>query len=91
MAELFANSGDPDQTPRSATSDLSLHCLSINLFRISRLQLVKNCWMSDSTPCSATSDESLHCLPFYHNILARLQSPMTKYFFLINLFDIPLI
>ena len=27
MAKLFANSGDPDQTPRSAVSDLGLHCL----------------------------------------------------------------
>ena len=27
MTELFANSGDPDQTPRSAASDLALHCL----------------------------------------------------------------
>ena len=28
-AKLFANSGDPDQTPRSAASDLGLHCLLI--------------------------------------------------------------
>ena len=27
MVELFANSGDPDQTPHSAASDLGLHCL----------------------------------------------------------------
>ena len=27
MAKLFANSGDPDQTPHSAASDLGLHCL----------------------------------------------------------------
>ena len=27
MVELFANSGDPNQTPRSAASDLDLHCL----------------------------------------------------------------
>ena len=27
MVELFANSGDPDQTPRYAASDLGLHCL----------------------------------------------------------------
>ena len=29
MVELFTNSGDPDQTPRSAASDLSLHCLPV--------------------------------------------------------------
>ena len=27
MTELFANREDPDQTPRSAASDLGLHCL----------------------------------------------------------------
>ena len=40
MAELFANSGDPDQTPRSAASDLGLHCLPITHLRVSRLQWV---------------------------------------------------
>ena len=29
MVELFANSGDPDQTPRSAASDLGLHFLPV--------------------------------------------------------------
>ena len=32
MAKLFANSGDPDQTPHSAASDLGLHCLPIIFF-----------------------------------------------------------
>ena len=32
MAEIFANNEDPDQTPRSAASDLCLHCLQITLF-----------------------------------------------------------
>ena len=41
MAKLFAISGDPDQTPRSAVSDLGLHCLQFTLFRVSRLQWVK--------------------------------------------------
>ena len=41
MAKLFANSGDPDQTPHSAASDLGLHCLPVTLLRISRLQWVK--------------------------------------------------
>ena len=27
MAEVFANSEDPDQMPHSATSDLCLNCL----------------------------------------------------------------
>ena len=42
MAKLFANSGDPDQTPDSAASDLGLHCLPITLLRVSRLQWVKD-------------------------------------------------
>ena len=33
MVELFANSGDPDQTPHSAASNLGLHCLPFTLFR----------------------------------------------------------
>ena len=31
MVELFANIGDPDQTPLSAVSDLGLHYLPITL------------------------------------------------------------
>ena len=29
MAKLFANSGNPDQTPRSAASDQGLHCFPL--------------------------------------------------------------
>ena len=31
MAKLFVNSGDNDQTPQNAASDLGLHCLPITL------------------------------------------------------------
>ena len=41
MFERFANSGDPDQMPRSKASDLSMHCLPIILLGESRLQWVK--------------------------------------------------
>ena len=41
MVELFANSGDPDQTLRSAASDLGLHCLPVTLLGVSRLQWVR--------------------------------------------------
>ena len=41
MAKLFANSGDPDQTPHSEVSDLGLHCLPDTLLRVSRLQWLK--------------------------------------------------
>ena len=40
ISKLFANSGDPDQTPRSAASDLGLHCLRFTFLRVSRLQWV---------------------------------------------------
>ena len=42
MTKLFANSGDPDQTPHSAASDLGLHCLTITILLVSRLQWVKS-------------------------------------------------
>ena len=41
MAELYANSEDPDQTPHSAASDLGLQCLPVTLLGVSRLQWVK--------------------------------------------------
>ena len=37
-AKLFANSGDTDQTPRFAASDLGLHCLPVTRVGVSRLQ-----------------------------------------------------
>ena len=40
IVDLFANSGYPDQTPRSAASDLGLHCLPVTLLRVFRLQWV---------------------------------------------------
>ena len=36
-----ANSADPDQTPRSAASDLSLHCLQLSHLWDARLKWVK--------------------------------------------------
>ena len=41
MVELFARSGDQDQTPRSVASDLGLHCLLITPVVVSRLQWFK--------------------------------------------------
>ena len=38
MVELFANSGDLDQMPYSAASDMGLHCLPITLLGVTRLQ-----------------------------------------------------
>ena len=65
MAKLFANSGDSDQMPHSAASDLGLHCLPITLLRVSRLQCVKSA-------CAATqSNQSCHV-----ETLCRLISKM---------------
>ena len=38
MAKLYANSGDSDQTARSAASDLGKHCLPVTLLGVSGLQ-----------------------------------------------------
>ena len=38
MAEILANSEDPDQTPHAVASDLGLHCLPITLLGVCRLQ-----------------------------------------------------
>ena len=40
MVELFANSGDPDQTPRSAASDLGPQCLPVTRLGVSSLKWV---------------------------------------------------
>ena len=37
MVGLFANSGDPDQTPHSAVSDLSLHSLPVTILGVSQV------------------------------------------------------
>ena len=37
---LQANSGDPDQTPRSVASDLGLHCLNMSHKKDARLKQV---------------------------------------------------
>ena len=42
MVELFANSGDPDQTPRFPASDLGLHCLPVTRLGVSSLQWVRD-------------------------------------------------
>ena len=41
MPVVNANSVDPDQTPRSAASDLGLHCLPVSDLWHARHKLVK--------------------------------------------------
>ena len=40
MAQIFANSGDTDQTPHLAAFDLGLHCFPVTLLRVSRVQWI---------------------------------------------------
>ena len=40
MANLFANSGDPDHTSHSLASDLGLHCFASYPFGVLRLNRV---------------------------------------------------
>ena len=40
MVEQFANSGDLDQMPHSAASDLGLHCLPATRLGVTSLQWV---------------------------------------------------
>ena len=42
ILNLIANSIDPDQTPRSAASDLGLRCLLMSLLWDARLEWIKD-------------------------------------------------
>ena len=63
MVELFANSADPDQTPRSVASDLGLHCLLITFLGVSRLQWV-NVYVKSKRPDTASAQN----LSILHNL-----------------------
>ena len=52
MAELFANSGDHDQMPYFAASDLGLYRLPITLLWVSSQKLVKT-YRIYLNPCHA--------------------------------------
>ena len=43
MVELFANSGDADQTLQNAVSDLDLHCLPVTRLGVISLHWGKEC------------------------------------------------
>ena len=79
MVELFANSGDPDQTPHSVASDLGLHCLEVTCLGVSNLQWVNLAQTSESEryrPILAslwsTQKFSFHHIIFYSNYLDTL-------------------
>ena len=79
MAKLVANRRDPDQTPRSAASDLGLHCSQVTLLRVTRLQWV-NC---SHMPRRYSSYRAAHFVPMVYSSLGihkqtRGQSSLLK-------------
>ena len=72
MSELNANSLNPDQTSRSAASDLGLYCLPMSLLWDARLKLVNIQSVLNITTVvpeqivdtNETTQKGLHCLPF---------------------------
>ena len=60
MAKLVADSGDPDQMPHIATSDLGLHCLPVTLLGVSRLQ-----WFNSSPHIESNIGENFSRFPGY--------------------------
>ena len=81
MAEVFANSGYPDQTPHFVASDLGLHCLPITLLRVSRLQWVKE-FMCLNTVFYLLRDRLLHlCNKFSYYITANKGNILKMFIF----------
>ena len=78
MAKLFANSGDSDQMPHSAASDLGLHCLPFTLLRVFQLQWVKKHCIHGYPECAQWrfwSDCAGHTCPKIGFLTLRLVSP----------------
>ena len=67
MAKPFANSGDPDQTPHSAASDLGLHCFPITLLRVSRQQWV-NLYFDSLSRLSPLRTIYMKCKPLLTSV-----------------------
>ena len=76
MTKLFANSGDPDQTPRSAASDLGLHCLPINLLGVARLQWDKRTANALIDQADAQGDQDVPSYNF---------DPLKPHFYIVKL------
>ena len=60
MVKLFANSADPDRTPRSVASDLGLHCLPNTCLGVSSLQRVNEVCQRKINICSHMISQRLH-------------------------------
>ena len=84
MALLIENSGDPDQMPHSAASDLDLHCLPILRTKcVKIISVLAKSADPDQTPHSALCDLDLHCLLITILCVSRLNALRSlAYFFL---------
>ena len=69
MVELFANKGDPDQTPRSVASDLGLDCLPITLLGVYSQQRVNS---------SKLSHEQFKAFFFFFFFFASVTYPTSR-------------
>ena len=69
MVELFANSGDPDQTPHSSASDLGLHCLPVTHLGVSNFHWV------NAKRCIVIS-KCCHCYSVSTSLSASKLEPM---------------
>ena len=80
MAELFANSGDPDQMLHSVASDLGLHCLPFTLLGVSRLQCVYICcgthWKGCGQAFLISTDSTFHIFFSYFPIKTYVVSTL---------------
>ena len=61
---LYANSRDPDQTPRSAVSDLGLHCFSMYHKKDTRLKWV---YVFQQTSCLVVNQVTVGNFAFLSN------------------------
>ena len=73
MVELFANSGDPDQMPCSAVSDLGLHCLQVNCLGVSSPQWAKE-------PFKIKADDKSSLFSFFKENKADFSCSVLSFF-----------
>ena len=84
MVELFAKSGDPDQTPqndpdqtlRSAASDLDRHCLPITPLEDSRMR-----WVKSYLRCRPIYNELFYLDPLDRSITNRRVVWLSFYYY----------
>ena len=78
MAKLFANSGDPDQTPHVAASDLGLHCLPVALVGFSSLKWIKINLSSQFLNALIVLAEMASSGKFFHAFTTRTLKKLIK-------------